>query len=94
MPKSPGYPDERQIRAALIERSKEFARITGMSLGAIGEAALKDSKFLYLLTTEPKKNFKLSTYTRLMKWLDKQWPQGDIVPPASGNGRSTNRARN
>lgn len=60
------------IRQTVIDRAKRFSALTGMSLTSIGTAALHDGCAIPEIIGG--RDFKLSTYQRLMRWFDENWP--------------------
>lgn len=59
------------VRQHLLRRADAFRKQFGMSFSAIGDAAIKDSKFL--ANVEKGENFTLKTYQRVLDWLDAEW---------------------
>lgn len=66
------YPKDYQIRAALLRRAAQFTGITGASAAAIGRHAVNDPGFVPRIARG--QNFTVSTYQRVMDWLDTHWP--------------------
>jgi hypothetical protein len=58
------------IRNALLARAKAYAEAHKSSFSAIGMAAVGDSKFLWRLDSG--KSFNISTYQKVVDWLDAQ----------------------
>lgn len=78
------YLTDDSIRQAIIDRAKQFRALTGMSLTAIGTAALRDGCAIPEIIDG--RDFKVSTYRRLMKWFDEHWPREMESPSlAAGN---------
>ena len=75
------YPTKADIRAALIERAAEFARITETPKSSIGKSAVNDSAFISRI--EGGSNFTVDVYERVMKWLDDNWPKDSDQRKAS-----------
>ncbi len=67
------FPNEQEIRDALIRRAEEFSRQTGMSKTEIGKRAVNDGAFLSQVAEG--RNFTIRLYRRLMDWLDTNWPE-------------------
>jgi hypothetical protein len=66
------YPHETKIRSSLIDRTREFTRLTGMSISAVCREAVKDTSFIK--EVERGLNFTVGKYQRVHSWLDKNWP--------------------
>lgn len=58
------------IRTALLDRAVKYRETTGVSFSRMSTAALGDNKFL--ANVQAGKNFTVSTYQRMLDWLDKQ----------------------
>jgi len=58
---------ETDIRACLIERATEYAAKHGISLSAIGVAAVGDSKFI--ARVRDGLGFNIKTYQRVIDWM-------------------------
>lgn len=56
------------VREHLLTRARAFREAHKTSFSAIGDAAIKDSKFL--ANVEKGANFTLNTYQRVIDWLD------------------------
>ena len=56
------------IRRHLISRANAFCKSRKATFSSIGEAAIKDSKFLSRV--EAGGNFTVSTYQRVIDWLE------------------------
>jgi hypothetical protein len=70
------FPTADEIRTALIERAKLYAELTGMSLAAVGLAAVNDGAFIQDCEHNDR-NFQIKSYGRLMGYLDDNWPKSD-----------------
>lgn len=66
------YPRYEQIRDALVERTREFTRLTGTSISAVGREAVSDTSFI--ADVEKGLSFTVGKYQRMHSWLDKNWP--------------------
>lgn len=56
------------IRQTLLDRAEAHAQASGCSLSAIGEAALRNGKFLNDVKNGA--NFTIRTFQRVMDWID------------------------
>jgi hypothetical protein len=79
------YPHEEAIRAALVERAQEFARLTRRSISAISSAALNDTAFIGKVAKGH--NFTVGKYQRLHSWFDDNWPPEECGDRRNGNAR-------
>lgn len=70
------YPSEERLRQALLGRADEFMKITGRNPTEVGKAVMNDPAFLPRL--KKGRGFKLSTYSRVMGWLDQNWPDASM----------------
>lgn len=61
---------EADIRQYLIERADAYTMRTKRSMSYIGEAAIRDSKFL--ANVKNGSNFTIKTYQRVLDWLDEE----------------------
>ena len=66
------YPSEERLRAVLLDRAHTFMEITGRKPTEVGKAAMNDPAFLPRL--KKGRGFRLSTFSRVMGWLDANWP--------------------
>ena len=66
------YPTEKQIRTALIQRIDAFIKVTGLTKSSVGKEAVGDPAFVGRLFGG---NFTVTTYGRVMKFLDDNWPR-------------------
>jgi hypothetical protein len=82
------YPDEQDIRAALVRRAEEFSRKTGISKTEIGKRAVNDGAFIGQVAEG--RNFTIRLYCRLMHWLDENWPAPE---PSHTRARNLRRHR-
>jgi hypothetical protein len=62
-------PTEKEIRAALIERAKECAELTGKTWSEMSRDALGDSKFLHEASRG--RNFTVTRYQKMMRYFDR-----------------------
>jgi hypothetical protein len=76
MREAPKYPTHQQIRAALVNRAAEYTQITGVSMSAIGRKSVRDPAFVQRLAQG--QNFTVTTYQRVMDWLDNHWPSSSV----------------
>ena len=66
------------IRKALLYRARKYCSDHGTSLSAIGLAAVNDSKFL--ARVESGAGFNITTYQKVIDWLDEQATAADFLP--------------
>lgn len=71
------------IRQAVIERARSYCALTGMSQTALGVAALNDGCAIPDIIGG--RDFKLSTYRKIMAWFDEHWPQETHSPSLAEN---------
>lgn len=57
-----------EVRKHLLTRARSFGAEFGLSLSAIGDGAIRDSKFL--ANVERGENFTIKTYQRVLDWID------------------------
>jgi hypothetical protein len=74
---SADYPTDADIRAVLLRRAEQFARVTGMPPSAIAKQSVNDPAFFLRLARG--RNFTVSTYQRVMSWLDRHWPDAPLI---------------
>jgi hypothetical protein len=65
-------------KTELLRRLAQFSAISGMSKSAIGKQALNDSAFVFRIETQ---DVTLSTYSKVMRWLDANWPEKSGAAP-------------
>jgi len=76
------HPTDNDLRNALEARVDAFCRTTGMSRSNIGVHALNDATAIRRIL-EPHSDFRISTYQRLMDWIERN---ADAGTAANGNG--------
>lgn len=75
------YPTDDDIRAALLGRAAQFTKTTGMAQSAVAKHSVNDPAFFLRLSQG--RNFTVSTYQRVMTWLDCHWPDTATISIAS-----------
>jgi hypothetical protein len=77
------YPTEDDLRRALETRVGEFGKATGMTASNIGTHAINDAAAIGRIVVG--ENFKVETYSRLMTWMESNWPRPEgIATPDTG----------
>lgn len=71
------FPSVDDLRRALESRVAEFGNLTGMSTSDIGVRAVNDGAVVERIVGG--ENFQARTYSRLMDWLDCNWPDPDVI---------------
>lgn len=59
-----------EIRDNLIHKARRYCSETGESFSSIGLAAINDNRFLVRVAEG--KGFNISTYQRMMDWIDEK----------------------
>lgn len=71
------YPTGEELRAALLDRVTRYSHVTGVAQSAIAKDSLNDPAFFTRLAQG--RNFTVSTYQRVMDWLDVHWPSSSAL---------------
>jgi hypothetical protein len=66
-------PTDSEIRNGLLDRCDTYCLLTGCSLSLLGRRAVNDPASIFRIRDGS--NFTISTYGRLMAYLDKHWPK-------------------
>lgn len=66
-------PTSDDIRSHLLRRAKDYAALTGLSLGAVSQRCSGEHKFLSLIEAG-RVGFTVERYQRAMDWFDANWP--------------------
>jgi hypothetical protein len=65
-------PNHDTIRDAMVACAREYVRLTGNPISAVGKNAVNDPAFISQV--EKGRNFTIEMYRRVMSWLDDNWP--------------------
>jgi hypothetical protein len=74
------YPTGDDLRTALSCRVSRFAELTGLSLTAIGEMAVRDGRAIVRILRGD--NFTVGKYDRIMTYITDHWPRRRKPPSA------------